>query len=127
MPIHDEVAAAVEAWMKTVPEVDGYLTLDLAYLELRMSCWAFAQAYATPDNCAIHPLISRESFTAMLSLPPEWRRSNRMITRGIEIAWPELLSLPINRYGDYRDMLRPLGRAFRNPQLVVKKLRKRFG
>lgn len=127
MPIHDEVVAAVETWMETVPQVDGYLMMDLAYLELRMSCWAFAQAYATPDNYAIHPMISRESFAAMLSLPPEWRRSNRMILRGIELAWPELLSLPINRYGDYRDMLRPLGRAMRNPQLVVKKLRKRFG
>lgn len=127
MPVHDEVVAAVEAWMRTVPDVDGYLTMDLAYLELRMSCWAFAQAYATPNNYAIHPMISRESFAAMLSLPPQWRRSNRMITRGIELAWPELLDLPINRYGDYRDMLRPLGRAMRNPNLVIKKIRKRFG
>ncbi|MBL8772702.1 MAG: hypothetical protein JNK30_15065 [Phenylobacterium sp.] len=127
MPISPEVVSAVEQWMATVPPVDGYLMMDLAYLELRMSCWAFAQAYATPDNYAIHPMISREAFAAMLSLPPDWRRTNRMIIRGIELAWPELLSLPINRYGDYRDVLRPLGRAMRNPNLVIKKLRKRFG
>lgn len=126
MPIHQEVVGAVEVWMKGVPQVDGYLMLDLAYLELRMSCWAFAQAYSTPNNHAIHPLISRESFAAMLSLPPEWRRSNRMIIRGIELAWPELLDLPINRYGDYRDAIRPVMRALRDPRLVVKKLRKRF-
>lgn len=127
MPVHDAVVAAVEEWLRHVPPCDSYFKLDLAYLELRMSCWAFAQSYATPNNCAIHPLISRESFTAMLSLPPEWRRANRMILRGIELAWPEVLDLPINRYGDYRDMTRQVFRALRNPRLVVKKLRKRFG
>jgi len=127
MPLHDRVVAAVEDWMKSVCGFDVFLQLDLAYLELRMGCWAFAQAYSTPHVKHIHPLISREAFTAMLSLPPEWRRSNRMITRGIELAWPELLDMPINRYGDHRDYTRLVGRALRNPHLIVRKLRKRFG
>lgn len=127
MPVHEEVVDAVAQWLTTVPDVDSYLKLDLAYLELRMSCWGFALSYATSDVFQIHPLISRESFVAMMSLPPEWRRTNRMITRCIELSWPELLALPINRYGDLRDLGRPLMRAVRNPRLVLRKLRKRFG
>lgn len=127
MPVHPQVVAAIDQWMHSLPAVDTFLKLDLAYLELRVACWAFAQAYSTPHVKHIHPLISREAFTAMLSLPPEWRRSNRMITRGIELAWPELLDMPINRYGDHRDYTRLVGRALRNPHLIVRKLRKRFG
>lgn len=50
-----------------------------------------------------------------------------MILRCIELAWPELLALPINKYGDYRDLGRPLARVMRNPRLIVRKLRKKFG
>ena len=75
----------------------------------------------------IQPLIARESFVAMLSLPPEWRRSNRMVTRCIELSWPELLSQPFNAYGDYRDRVRLVERAMRNPRLILRKLKKRFG
>ena len=34
-----------------------------------------------------------------------------MVTASIEAAWPELLDLPINRYGDYRDTVRLITRA----------------
>ncbi len=126
MPFHPRVLAVVEDWLARVGETDPFLILDLAYLELRMSCWAFAQAYSSDAVTQIHPLISRANYTAMLSLPPAWRRENRMVLNGIEQRWPELLRWPINRYGDYRDTLRALGRVARNPRLVVKKLRKRF-
>jgi hypothetical protein len=62
----------------------------------------------------------------MLALPPEWRRSNKLIRSAVVQNWPELLDLPINRYGDVRDMLRLAGRAVRKPHLIVKKARKLF-
>ncbi|RMF41745.1 MAG: hypothetical protein D6754_00330 [Alphaproteobacteria bacterium] len=127
MPPHPEVEAAVAAWRPSIDGFDPFLQLDLAYLELRMGCWAFAQSYASPEVRHMHPMISRESFAAMLSLPPDWRRSHRMVRASIEAAWPELLELPINRYGDWRDALRLLARAAAEPHLVLKKLRKRFG
>jgi hypothetical protein len=119
---------AVETWLDSVRGLPALLQLDLAYLELRMGCWGFAMAYANHRPVHIHPLINRASFAAMLSLPPDWRRmqnkSNRMIREIIRQGWPDLLELPINRYGDYRDPLRLVGRAIRSPHLVAKKLRK---
>lgn len=127
MPVHDEVVAAVDGWLKGLPPMGAFHILDMAFIELRLGCWGFSQTYATPEVREIQPLISRESFVAMLSLPAEWRRTNRMVTRSIELAWPELLRLPINRYGDYRDTLTPAMRALRNPRLILRKFRKMFG
>jgi len=128
MPIHDEVVAALDAWLQSVPpDLDLFQTLDLGFLEHRLGAWGFVQSYATPEVLQVQPLVARENFIAMLSLPTDWRRANRMVTRCIELAWPELLRLPINRYGDYRDLGRPLMRALRNPRLILRKLRKRFG
>lgn len=127
MPIHDEVVDALDAWLGSLPDINTYQKLDLAFLELRLGCWGFVQSYATPEVLQVQPLIARESFSAMLSLPPEWRRTSRSVTRCIELAWPELLRLPINRYGDLRDYGRPLARAMRNPRLILRKLRKKFG
>ncbi len=131
MPADDTGIAAIEQWLGGVAHLPGLLQLDLAYLELRMGCWGFAMAYANHTPVHIHPLISRTCFTAMLSLPPDWRRqengSNRWIREVIRQNWPELLDLPINRYGDYRDRLRLLERALRAPHLIPKKLRKMFG
>jgi hypothetical protein len=128
MPIHDEVVRALDAWLEGLPAgLDTYQRLDLGFLEHRLSAWACVQSYATTEVLHIHPLVGRETFVAMLSLPPEWRRTNGMVRRCMELAWPELLALPINKYGDYRDLARPVVRALRDPHLILKKLRKRFG
>ncbi len=127
MPVHQEVVDAVDGWLQGLPAVDTYHALDLAFIELRLGCWGFSQAYATPEIRQIQPLIARESFVAMLSLPPDWRRSNRMVTRCIELSWPELLGQPFNAYGNYRDRVRLVERAVRDPRRIVRKLRKRFG
>jgi hypothetical protein len=50
-----------------------------------------------------------------------------MVTRCIELSWPELLEQPFNSYGDYRDLGRTIMRALRNPRLIQRKLRKKFG
>ena len=50
-----------------------------------------------------------------------------MIQSVIRQGWPELLDLPISRYGDFRDRM-GLVRSIRwRPHLVAKKLRKLFG
>jgi len=127
MRSHREVRAAIETWLRSVADLDAYLQLDLAYIELRMGPWAFPQCYSAPEVQNVAPMISREAFAAMLSLPPQWRRDNALILHTIERLWPELLDFPINSYGDYRDVLRKAGKAIRNPHLVAKKLRKMRG
>lgn len=104
MPVHPRVVEATEPWLESVRRFNPLTQLDLAYLELRMSAWAFAQSYAQDaivDH--LHPIICREVFRLMLELPPDAKRQNRFVREGIEALWPELLELPINRYGDARD------------------------
>lgn len=135
MPPHPRGLAAVERWLQHLRNdlgaLPSLLILDLAYLEIRMGCWGFALSYTNSDPTDIHPLIGRDSFAAMLSLPPEWRRmrdgTNLMIQSVIHQGWPELLDLPISRYGDFRDRISLVRRIRRHPHLVVKKLRKLFG
>ena len=124
LPIHARVIEATDAWFQGVRGFNGLTQLDLAYLELRMSAWAFAQAYAQDaivDH--VHPMITRESFRLMLELGPEAKRQNAFILDGIRALWPTLLELPINRYGDLRDLLGFVHR-FRDAKRVLRKLRK---
>jgi hypothetical protein len=104
LPVDERVVEATEAWLESVRPFNALTQLDLAYLELRMSAWAFAQSYAQDaivDH--LHPLICRETYRLMLELPPDAKRRSRFILEGIEALWPELLAIPINRYGDDRD------------------------
>ena len=126
MPTHDAVVEATTRWHDSVKDMNPLTRLDLAYLELRMSAWAFAQEYTDSTVPHVHPLIGREAFRLMLELPPEAKRASTLLKEAITQRWPELLTVPINRYGDYRDVL-AMVRMSANPQLVAKKLRKLFG
>ena len=104
MASDDRVVEATDAWLESVRPFNSLTQLDLAYLELRMSAWAFAQSYAQDaivDH--LHPLICRETYQLMLELPPDAKRQKRLIFDGVDQLWPELLEIPINRYGDARD------------------------
>ena len=124
MPPHKDVRTAIEKWYKTVPDMDIFTTLDIAYIELRMGCWGFPQCYSANYAEELHPLIGRRTFTLMMSLPPQWRQEQRFITETIRLYWPELLEYQINKYGDYRDYTEPARRALRNPRGILKKLRR---
>ncbi len=125
---HTRVREAIGEWLVGVQGFESFFTqIDLAYLELRMGCWGYALSYVFPEVVHISPLISRESYSLMLSLPPQWRRSNMLIVHTIDRLWPELLGHPINRYGDFRDYARKIRRVIMEPKLVTKKLRKMMG
>lgn len=122
LPRAPVVIERVERWLADLPEVETTKLLDLAYIELRMSSWSSVQSYANPHSVIIHPLASFTSIEAMLRLAPEYRQNDGMISGFIEAYWPELLELPINRYGDWRDLKAPLAKIT-NPTKVYRKLR----
>jgi hypothetical protein len=126
MPQADAVTEATADWLWGVQGFNGLTQLDLAYMELRMSAWSAAQTYAQSFVNHLHPLIAREIYALMLNLPPEAKRGNRLIKSAIAQSWPELGEIPINRYGDYRDLLHTMLRATDHKR-VAKKLRKLFG
>ena len=122
LSLEPEVIEAVERWLAPIAHFDTLLKLDLAYLELRMASWAFADAYANPIQTEVHPLISRANFTAMLSVPPELRRDGIALRQAMARAWPELLAVPINRYGDWRDAAKRVTDTVSNPRRAFRKL-----
>ena len=80
------------------------------------------QSYANPRSTIIHPLSSFNAMEAMIKMPPKFRQRDSLIRGFVEHYWPELLELPINRYGDYRDVLKPLQKVI-NPVKVFRKAR----
>lgn len=127
LPRSEEVLAATEQWLRTVTPFNALTQLDLAYLELRMSPWAFAQA--CPQDAYVkqlNPMICRETYQLMLELPPQTKRDSAFLRDAIRQLWPELLDFPINRYGDYRDIL-ALVSKLASPTRLVRAVRKRMG
>ena len=117
-----EVVEAVDAWLAPLAHFDTFLILDLAYLELRMSTWGFCNSYVKPRHHEIHPIISRANYVDMLSLPPELRRKGDIYFQAIEARWKEISKVPINKYGNYKDILRPAKEAIRNPKRASRKV-----
>lgn len=126
MPQADAVTEATADWLFGVQQFNALTQLDLAYMELRMSAWSAAQTYAQSFVNHLHPLICREIYSHMLNLPSEAKRGNLLIKSAIAQSWPELAEIPINRYGDYRDLIHTAMRAT-DPKRVAKKLRKLWG
>lgn len=119
-----DLQTAVAAWLKSLPpELNTFDILDLAFIELRNSSWAFGQAYSNPITVKLNPLNSRPAYEAMLRSPPEARRGNVLFRRVIELNWPELLAVPINRYGNYRDRLEKVMLGLRRPDKALRKAR----
>ncbi|WP_252258975.1 hypothetical protein [Erythrobacter aurantius] len=115
---------AVSSWYETLPSgLDPFQILDLAYLELRMGPWAYAQPRIANGPRSVHPLISYPQFRRMRSIPPEQRLDNGMIKRLIQANWDELLRVPINAYGDWRDYREKLMRGIRRPDRAMRKIK----
>jgi len=124
LPRHSLLLERVEHWLQDIPEgLDAWQLLDLAYVELRMGTWAFAQAYTNPKKLDLHPLISRRQFRRMWSLPPTFRADGGLMRGLVEQFWPELLQVPVNAYGGWRDKLSVVTRALRRPDRALRKLR----
>ena len=122
LPRLPTVEARIGTWLANLPSTDPHRVLDIAYIEQRMSAWAFAQSYANPTSLVLHPLGSAVALRAMLALPATYRQGDGMVRGVIERCWPELLELPINRYGDARDYARQAGKLA-NPGRAWRKLR----
>lgn len=123
LPLEPRLCAAVEEWLRPLKHFDSLTILDLTSMELLVSSWAFVQAYALPNNVEINPLISRRIFEAVLSVPAELRRDSRMPVSVAATAWPDVLDLPINRYGNWRDTYEKARNAAADPARAFRKLR----
>lgn len=123
LPRDPQLIERVDRWLKGLPALPSTHVLDLAYIELRMGSWSSVQSYANPNAVVLHPLGSYLTMEAMLNLPKEYKKNDGMGTGFIRKYWPEVLSLPINRFGDYRDYVKPFEKIFQMKK-VYRRIRK---
>jgi hypothetical protein len=125
MPSDELIIKRTIEWLGGLPDgLDFFTILDLAYLELRMSPWAFAQSYAQDAICAhVSPLITYRNYKSMFKIHPNEKKNGYVLKRAILDSWPELLKYPINRYGDWRDIFAVVAKLS-DPKRVISKLRK---
>lgn len=98
LPDNKQFEIELQKWIENFPQFDLFTLLDCAYIEHRMATWAFPQTVARDIvGPQIYPLITRKIFTAMMSAPPDFRKSGQLFKAIVEKEWPELLVLPINR------------------------------
>ncbi len=89
---------ALETWRAGTPHQDVEELLDLAYLEMRVGCWASPQLYgAAPFTLSTIPVNRRDVFSAMLQLPTALRAAQRTAPAATALNWPELARLPYGR------------------------------
>lgn len=124
---HPPVVAALDRWCEELDGRSVFEILDLAYIEQRMGPWGGAQFPSDPTLVRFAPLIARAGVTAMMSLPPDWKRNEGMSAEVLRQTWPELNRFPFNTLGPMRDGLAKIRKALHDPSVFVRKLRKRFG
>ncbi|MGJ3404932.1 hypothetical protein [Glutamicibacter sp. Je.9.36] len=94
-----ETLRATSSYMETtgILEVPGYDPLDLYYWELRMGSWLGNISHESDIAFDTHILInSRSIIRTLLSAPAKERGKGNIYHRIIQIAWPELYSIPVN-------------------------------
>lgn len=125
-PQDPELMAEVSRWMQDLNGLPTSAILDLAHMELKGSSWAMAQHAA---QCAVqlemNPFAQRSIRQAFLSVPPERKGTEALFLRAIAMMWPEVMEYPVNRFGDYRDVLAKVPKVF-NPRSVWVYLRSRL-
>lgn len=116
-PAVPELIGEIETWLNEVSEFDTFTTLDLAYQEFRLGCWAGPQqlgsALPIDQYC---PLCYRPSIEAMHAIPPAMRAADSAVPLMIEREWPAVGKLPFNQFTDYRKYESLARTAIRNPR-----------
>ncbi len=103
VPAEPEILNDIEAWLAGVDWLPFSAILDLAVLEL------FYMPHFRPPQFAqmpeLMPFADRAVQNAFFATPPREKPDGRLFELAIGELWPEALSVPVNRYGDYRDLL----------------------
>lgn len=124
LPQIDRFVAATDRWLDSVKQFDAFTVMDLAYIELKMACWAGPQATGTETTATqVWPFSSRRCFSAMMSAPPQVRLEQSLFMRIVQREWPELLQIPINKGTSWENIRRLIYRAS-SPGRVWNKIRK---
>lgn len=119
-----EVQTDVALWLESLPDLPTSVVLDLAFLEL---CTAGGAQYPAQSaiKFALYPFGQRPVFKGFLEARPRDKMKGTLFQHIGRKLWAEVMDVPINRYGDYRDHLVTLSKLT-DRRRVAAHLRKRF-
>jgi len=123
LPIIPQLLSSTDKWLDEVKHLHSSMIVDLAYIELRMGPWGFGMSYASYPCTPIHPLVNRDVYSHLLSLPLAVRKEN-FIEHLIREVNPQVLMLPVNKYDDWRDYFTFIKKL--TSRKIISKLRKSY-
>ena len=115
---------ALDSWNTDLALNDMRHKLDIAYLEHRDGAWYAAQFCCDPTLLRIAPLLTLRAVELMVTLPQDWKLTNKLGHAMVQRLWPELARYPYNSLGRWKDTMVKLQRVIADPRIVLKKLRK---
>lgn len=125
LPADPELQENVAQWLAPLAWMPRSMVLDMAFNELKFGSWAMGQAPAQKAlKMAFMPFAQAGVQGAFLQTDPVQKGTERLFRMICEQLWPELLCVPINKYGDLRDRL-GLFTKLTNPERVIRYLRDR--
>jgi len=125
LPLDSELLRNIEKWLDPIRTLPRSAVLDLAFNELKFASWAMGQAPVQKAmKWSLMPFAQYQVQQAFMSVPPAVKGTSALFDRIGEILWPEAMSFPINRYGDWRDRFGKLAKIT-NREAWVRYLRDR--
>jgi hypothetical protein len=120
LPALDVYLDGAQTWLAALPELPFATVLELAYIEQRLSCWAGPGHYGNrTSRFELPPFASRTLFTSALSLPVDYRYTDRLMDDVCRRVWPELLDLPFNHHTGLRRVRAQAERVTRRLRTAV--------
>jgi hypothetical protein len=106
LPADEGPVQAMQSWLESFEYEDLESLLNMLYLEQRHGCWAGPHAYGFANVFSMSAFTHRRIFDAMLRLPVEYRRSQRLAEDVVRIGWPELAGIPFGSKIDWYSTFR---------------------
>jgi hypothetical protein len=126
LPPHPELLENIGEWFAALEGQPNSVILDLAFHELKFGSWAMGQRpISNSIKLNFLPFAQRPVLEAFLSVAPVQKTTEGLFLALIGRLWPELMALPVNKYGDVRDYL-GLWKKLTNPTRVRRFLRDRL-
>ena len=126
LPLDAEQVADVAQWVEGLSWMPRSMVLDMAFNELKFGGWAMGQAPAQKAvKFSFMPFAQAAVQSAFMETPPEVKGTEALFTAMALHLWPEAMTFPVNRYGDWRDRLGKFAKLTKR-ESVVRFLRDRL-
>lgn len=106
IPQHPEVLAFLRSWLAELQGQPNSVIMEMAFVELKVGVWAMGQRSITNSvKLNLYPFCQRPVLEAFVGVDPREKGTKALFAAVIVQLWPELMQMPINKYGDARDQL----------------------